>query len=403
VTSTPTVTPTVTPTSAPTYTPTPTPTITSTPTVTPTGTPTVTPTATPTPFSGTIYYGSTISNVCPYGAGSSGFVTGDGTTFCGSQYFTGNTFAYQSTGFYYMNFEGNVVQISLTYGSNVVEVMSACMSCPTPTPTPTITATPTVTPTGTPTVTPTGTPTVTPTPTIDPNFYYIAERNECQGDGTCLYTEELFISNPTELTIAPNPRFRLDPTSGYILKVTSSTTPRTALITSMTGLGTLNCSSFCAQPPTPTPTSTPTPTPTPTNTPIPPTDTPTPTPTATPTPLPDGVSSFGSTVGGEQPCGVNYGPNDYEYYITYNVNFTSARNTMGYVVVYLSDYSSIQIPFNENDTSASTTVFCPCGSPCADMSYVMNIIYTTPTPTPTLEPTFTPTPTTEGGGGEELP
>jgi hypothetical protein len=126
-----------------------------------------------------------------------------------------------------------------------------------------------------------------------------------------------------------------------------------------------------------------------------------PTPTPTPTPLPDGVLSFGSTDGGFIQCGAGYDSNDYEYYRTYEVIFTSARNTMGYVVVYLSDNSSIQIPFNENDTSASTTIFCGCGSSCADIQYVMNIIYTTPTPTPTAEPTFTPTPTPEGGGGQD--
>jgi hypothetical protein len=77
---------------------------------------------------------------------------------------------------------------------------------------------------------------------------------------------------------------------------------------------------------------------------------------------------------------------------------------MGYVVVYLSDNSNIQIPFNENDTFASLTIFCGCGLTCASMETVMNIIYTTPTPTPTPEPTPTPTPTpTEGGGNEELP
>jgi hypothetical protein len=149
---------------------------------------------------------------------------------------------------------------------------------------------------------------------------------------------------------------------------------------------------------------TPTPTPTPTVTPVPPTETPTPTPTATPTPLPDGVLGFGSSGSGQQPCGFGFGPNDYEFYMTYYVDFTSARNTMGYVVVYLNDNTSIEIPFNENDTSASTTIFCSCGSNCAEIQYVMNIIYTTPTPTPTPEPTFTPTPTSEGGGGgpEEL-
>ena len=176
--STPTPTPTATP-IPPTYTPTPTPTA--------TGTPTPTPTSTPIPFGGTIYYGTTISSVCPYGSGSSGIVTGDGTTFCGSQYFTGNTFAYQSSGFYYMNYNGDVVQVALTYGSQVVDVMSACLSCPTPTPTPTSTpipptSTPVPPPTSTPippTSTPVPPPTATPLPTYNPVLLSSSSSGAC--------------------------------------------------------------------------------------------------------------------------------------------------------------------------------------------------------------------------------
>ena len=230
-TPTPTGTPTPTPTSTPQPpTPTPTPTATPqppTPTPTPTGTPTPTPTSTPIPFSGTIYYGTTISSVCPYGAGSSGFVTGDGTTFCGSQYFTGNTFAYQSTGFYYMNFNGDVVQISLTYGSNVVDVMSACMSCPTPTPTPTPTATPTATPSG---------------PTYE---IYTADRYECDTpSGPCVYVETITIANP--IAVSFYNRFYLDNTYGYILKITTSGGTGPYLYVDITNTtGTTNCSSLC--------------------------------------------------------------------------------------------------------------------------------------------------------------
>ena len=400
-TPTVTVTPTPTETGVPTHTPTPTPTVTSTPTVTPT------PTATPIPCNFTIEYSVLIPTPTPTPTPTTTPVPPTETP----------TVTPTST---------PTVTPTGTPTGTPTETPTVT---PTGTPTVTPTGTPTVTPTGTPTVTPTGTPTVTPTPTVDPNFYFLAEEYECLENGNCQYVTDLYISNPVDLTIAPIPRYRLDPTSGLILRVMSAVTPQVALITNMTGSGQINCSAFCAQPPTPTPTATATPTPTPTltstptvtptvtptATPVPtdtptptptatpvPTETPTPTPTVTPTPLPDGVLSFGFTDGGQQPCGAGFGPNDYEYYRTYEVIFTSARNTMGYVVVYLSDNSTIQIPFNENDTSASITVPCPCGSPCADMEMVMNIIYTTPTPTPTLEPTFTPTPTpTEGGGGEE--
>jgi hypothetical protein len=141
--------------------PTPTPTPTTSPTATPT------PTATPVPFTGTVYFATTFSGACPYGSGLSGIVTGDGTTFCNSQYFTGNTFAYQTSGTYYLNYNGNVVTIALTHGSNVADVMSSCSVCPTPTPTPTTSPTPTPTPT--PTTSPTPTPTATPIPTPTPS------------------------------------------------------------------------------------------------------------------------------------------------------------------------------------------------------------------------------------------
>jgi hypothetical protein len=290
---------------------------------------------------------------------------------------------------------------------------ATCGSDPAPTPTPTVTSTPTVTPTST--------PTATPEPTYDSYFVEIHTCGQCEyGNG---YNNGLggYVRFPSNFTPTIGKFYRDSPPFDFysykILNYISGPTNAPICLTTPYD----SCYDACGQSlptptptptatpvpptPTPTPTATPvptfTPTPTPTATPVPPTETPTPTPTATPTPLPDGVSSFGSTDGGFIQCGAGYDSNDYEYYRTYEVIFTSARNTMGYVVVYLSDNSNIQIPFNENDTSASTTVFCGCGSPCADMEMVMNIIYTTPTPTPTLEPTFTPTPTSEGGGPEE--
>jgi hypothetical protein len=168
--------------------------------------------------------------------------------------------------------------------------LTTCSSCPAPTPTATDIV-PTSTPTSTPipptdTPTPTSTPippTPTPTPTPDPNFYYEADRYECQLNGSCLNVETIVIANDIELVL--NARFRLDPETGYIFQVVNSTTPQIALLTTMTGLGVINCSSLCTQPATPTPTSTPVPDPTPT--PVPdPTSTPVPDPTSTPVPPP---------------------------------------------------------------------------------------------------------------------
>jgi hypothetical protein len=117
---------------------------------------------------------------------------------------------------------------------------------------------------------------------------------------------------------------------------------------------------------------------------------PTPTPTSTPEPLPEGVLNFGSTDSDFQQCGFGYEPNDYEFNRTYYVNFTSPRNMGGYVVVYLSGSSTVQLPFNQNDTSAYLTVPCGCGSVCESIEYVMSITYVTPTSTPIPEPTSTP-------------
>lgn len=143
-TPSPTQTPTPTPSSTPTATPTSTPIIaTSTPTPTPTMTQenpaTSTPTPTPTPSNGptnfignTLYFGSTAEIACSGSlSGISVNVTGNTDTFCSSIYFTGNTFAYQSTGSYKLAYNGSYLTINITYGSNVVEVTGGgCTTCP---------------------------------------------------------------------------------------------------------------------------------------------------------------------------------------------------------------------------------------------------------------------------------
>jgi hypothetical protein len=285
VTSTPTPTPTTTPTVTPTGTPTVTPT--GTPTVTPTGTPTVTPTGTPTVT-------PTPTPDCNFGINVS-IVTSTPTPTPTA------TPTVTPTGTPTVTPTGTPT-VTPTATPTITPTLTATPTAtptvtPTETPEPTPTATPTVTPTATPEPTPTATPTVTPTPTPDPNFYYEADRYECQLDGSCLNIEPIVIANDIELVL--NARFRLDPTTGYIFQVVNTTTPQIALYTNMGGLGFTSCSSLCNQPATPTPTptatdvptytptptptvtSTPTVTPTPTATTITPTDTPTPTPTET--------------------------------------------------------------------------------------------------------------------------
>lgn len=103
------------------------------------------------------YFGTTTDIACSNSlSGISVIFTADTCDFCTATSLTGNTFASQTTGNYYLQSTGSTIQISLTAFSNVVSVISVgCGTCPTPTPTPTETSTPTPTPTETPTPTPT--------------------------------------------------------------------------------------------------------------------------------------------------------------------------------------------------------------------------------------------------------
>jgi len=115
----------------------------------------------------------------------------------------------------------------------------------TPTPTPTITPTPTSSSAvgSTPTPTPTNTTTPTPTPT---NAYelYSADRYECDTpSGPCTYVETLDIANPTVLNTG---KFYLDSINGYIFNIVGGPISGPYLYTSMSGVGTNNCSSLCS-------------------------------------------------------------------------------------------------------------------------------------------------------------
>ena len=106
---------------------------------------------------GSGYFGTTLDIACAGSlSGISVIFTADTCDFCTATSITGNTFASQTTGSYYLVSSGLTIQISLTQFSNIVSVTSVgCGSCPTPTPTETQTPTPTPTPTLTPTITPT--------------------------------------------------------------------------------------------------------------------------------------------------------------------------------------------------------------------------------------------------------
>ena len=385
-----------TPTPTATVTPTPTPTATAeppTPTPTATVTPTPTPTATPDP---NFYYEADRYECLENGSCS--FV--ETIVIANQPELVVNTrFRLDpTTGYIFQVVNTTTPQVALLTtmtGLGVTSCSTLCTQPPTPTPTSTATPTPTPTPTATP----------------DPNFYYIAERYECQEDGTCLYTEELFISNPTELTIAPVPRFRLDAENNYILKVTSQISPTIALITDMSGLGTLSCSSFCTQPPTPTPT--------PTSTPIPPTFTPTPTPTSTPTATPDpnfyyeadryecqlnGTCAFVETIvianDIELVLNARFRLDPETGYIFQVVNSTTPQIALLTTMVGLGVTSCSSLctqPATPTPTpTATSTPIPPTNTPTPTPTSTPIPPTETPTPTPTstpVPPTETPTPT----------
>jgi len=226
-------------------------------------TPTPTPTPTNTPlFTGSGYFGSTTNDACSGAiSGISVNFTGNTTSFCLSTYFTGNTFAYQSSGTYYLQYGGNYQQISITFGSDVAEVIGAgCSACPlTPTPTPT------------PTGTPTPTPTQTPTPTSPPTYlYYSVDRR-----ATCNTGIEnpvaMFAQLPYAFTPTLNGWYRdSSGTCTYSYRISNITPTNPGIFTPVPvdavtyADSTLACGSGCIPTPTPTPTQTGTPTPTPT-------------------------------------------------------------------------------------------------------------------------------------------
>lgn len=97
------------------------------------------------------YFGSTEEIACSGSlSGISVIFTADTCDFCTATSLTGNTFASQTTGNYYLAASGQTIQISLSAFTNIVSVISVgCGTCPSPTPTPTPTETPTPTPTPT--------------------------------------------------------------------------------------------------------------------------------------------------------------------------------------------------------------------------------------------------------------
>ena len=244
-------------------------------------------------------------------------------------------------------------------------VIVSCFDPATPTPTPTPTSTP---------VPPTNTPTPTPTPTPDPNFYYEADRYECLIDGSCSFVETIIISNPTEIVINTN-RYRLDPTTGYIFVVHTSVVPQVALITSMVGFGSLNCRSFCTQPPTATPTSTP----------IPPTATPTPTPTSTPTPTPTSTPVPPTPTSTDVPPDPTPTPSPTETTYYYTANQYYSDGTCGLYANNVVILSSFSVP---NQTWV-----------CGDDNYMYYIVEPTLPQSTSVEIISTKNDCTEGCGG----
>ena len=439
----PTETPTPTPTEMPpTHTPTPTPTATETPTPTPTSTPT----STPVPCECLTVYNEADRNIIFQYIRCS-----DGSLVSLSVPFGSNTTVCVQEGTDITDASGLLTSVA---SGTPCTVNGDCVNPPTATPTPTPTstdvpptatptptptstdvpptATPTPTPTSTPvppTATPTSTPAPTPTPTVDIYFYYDAERYECLLNGSCSFIENIVVANATELLILN--RYRLDSTTGYILRATATAASQTAVLTTMEGPGTSSCSSFCTQP-TATPTSTPvpptstpvpdptaTPVPDPTATPVPPTSTPVPTATPTPTATPDQTANWQNngffTCIGCDKHNVEFDYNQYSptYSETRPGSLVESNSTFCYVEGENCCGQSTAAAWFANGQTTCVGVdkylveedMNPC-SPTAgqtrtgnlfeansvDCGYVPPTATPTPTPTPTSTPTPTPTP-----------
>ena len=98
------------------------------PTPTPTPTPTPMP---PPPIEIYTYFASTNTDACSLStSGISVNITGDTSDFATSTSFTGDTFSTQTTGTYYITYQGNYREISITNGSNIVSVTAGTSTCP---------------------------------------------------------------------------------------------------------------------------------------------------------------------------------------------------------------------------------------------------------------------------------
>jgi hypothetical protein len=328
--------------------PTPTPTPTLTPTPTPTNTPTPTPTSTPLPEF--LYYTVDRRATCntgienpvamyvrlPYAfTPTLNYWYRDSAGTCIYSYRISNITPTDPGIF------GATPVDAVSYSNSTLACGTGCIPTPTPTPTATVTPTP------------------TPSPTPDPYFYFLAERYECQPNGSCLYIEDLVIANNTDLTIAPTQRYRLDPTTGYVLRVMTAVSSQIALLTTMSGVGQITCSNLCPQPPTPTPTGTPTPTPT---------HTPTPTPTNTPIPI---YTYYRFNVNLAD-CSTNT-PTEVWSYTYYTNGFYTIGGTLYELLAEPHFIYTIEI---SGAVASSCVPYTPTPTPTA-----------TPTPTPTSTPT----------------
>jgi hypothetical protein len=217
-------------------------------------TPTPTSSVTPVYFANTVNYGSNASDACNNPTGTIG-VGGNGSTFCNSTTFTSGAFASLPSGNYVLEFGGNTLNVSTTFGNPIAIVFGggcqACIAGPTPS------------------QTPSQTPTNTPTPTSPLVYYQILDCNDSSTAYSIGYPAGTFSIN--ERCTAVNVVTRT------VIVIGSTTTLPGGLLYTLTSQGGTGCVS-------PTPTSTETPPPTPSQTQSPgASPSPTTTLTATPT------------------------------------------------------------------------------------------------------------------------
>jgi hypothetical protein len=135
---------------------------------------------------------------------------GNGTTFCNSTIFTGDTWYYTATGNYWLSFGGQTLRVTHTVSQNTATLISAgCQTCPATTTTTTAAPTTTTTTPAPTTTTTTPAPTTTTT-TVAVEWYDLLLCSNLTTHKTSeQYTAGTFVSNQRVETVFPIDTYRI--------------------------------------------------------------------------------------------------------------------------------------------------------------------------------------------------